>query len=149
VRYRRPKSGESWPSPVCAEEVAQAYADWFREYDFTADAPWAHFVTLTFRHRIHPEQAAKQFDRFLGGCTRGGVHRVRWARATERQGRGVIHFHLLLSAVPGAAPFDLVRLWKRLGGGYADVSPYDPARGAAWYLTKALARGGEIDVGGF
>lgn len=156
MRYRRPKPSERWASNRDgiddgrqALQLREAWADYLRGYNDVSDAPWALFVTLTFREPVHAEQAGKRFDRFLDGCTRGGRDRVRWVRATERQARGVIHFHLLLSAVPSAAPFGLVRLWKRLGGGYADIKLYDPARGAAWYIAKAIVEGGDIDVGGF
>jgi hypothetical protein len=129
-------------------ELCDAYADWLRRWDRVPDRPWALFVTLTFLERIHPEQAARRFGRFLDGCVRGG-RPVRWARATELQARGAIHYHALLPDVSGASPFDLVRLWKRVGGGSADVRDYDASRGAAWYLAKTVARGGEIDFGGF
>jgi hypothetical protein len=36
-------------------------------------------------------------------------------------------------------------LWR---WGYSWIEPYEPGRGANYYLGKYLAKGGEIDVGG-
>src|SRR5262245_53721606 len=127
MKYRRPRPSESRPSygdrgdGSGASDLRSAWADFIRQADHAPERPWAHFVTLTFPLPVHPEQAVRRFDGFILACTRGGADPVRWVRATERQRRGVLHFHVLMSAVRAARPFDLVRWWKRLGGGYADV----------------------------
>lgn len=73
---------------------------------------------------------------------------VIWARGLEYQKRGVIHFHALVGRVPEkVGRFDYMKRWEMLAG-YARIFPYDPAKGARYYLGKYVAKGGEIDVGG-
>lgn len=70
-----------------------------------------------------------------------------WAvRASEYQKRGVLHYHVLMGGgVRTLRRLSWGDLWQEIGGGFAQVLPYDRNRGAVQYLTKYAVKGGEID----
>jgi hypothetical protein len=102
---------------------------------------------LTFVSPIHPEQAVKRWGRWITALGRHPSRRpkltpVIWARGDELQSRGVLHFHALIGNALGVSHFVGLRLWERLGGGFARISPYDRSRLGALYLAK----GGEVEL---
>lgn len=140
-----------------ARDRAQLVDAWAAFLD--ALGPWDWFATLTFRDDTHPEAAAKRFAVWVCklNCELYGNRwwkrrrGVRWARALERQRRGVVHFHALLGANRLA---ELRRLWwmdrwEELAG-YARIerprSHVAVRRYCGKYVVKAGA--GEIDLGG-
>ncbi len=109
--------------------------------EFLRPHPWAWFVTLTFADPVHPEQANKRFRRWIAAlerhpdrCAHGPIV---WARGDERQRRQVVHFHALLAGVEKIQIFAAINLWRRIGGGWARIEPYDPSRGGEFYIAKS------------
>lgn len=121
--------------------VQRAWGTWL--FDF----PWEQFVTLTFRQAIHPEQAHKRLLRWLNALdhdpSRDKHQPVIWTCGEERQGRGVIHYHLLVAGVAGIKVEVAISLWTRIGGGWIDLRPYNRQLGAAYYIAK----GGHVELG--
>jgi hypothetical protein len=119
--------------------------------------PWDWFTTNTFREEIHPESAGKVWNKWLHQLNReifGSRYWNRpndgviWARGLEYQRRGVIHFHGLIGRVPElTAPLVWMDKWNDLAG-FARIFPYDPGKGARFYLSKYVLKGGQIDLGG-
>jgi hypothetical protein len=115
--------------------------------------PWDWFITLTFKDPVHPEQARKYFDRWL---TRLDLERrllgffdqvdgLVWARGIERQQRGVLHFHVLLSNV-GELRYRVARdHWPH---GFVWVQRIRRVEDVTAYLAKYVAKGGEVDLDG-
>jgi hypothetical protein len=124
---------------------------------FTDRWPWSWFATNTFREETHPEAAGKVWDLFIHKLNREifGVRYtnragegVIWVRGLEYQRRRVIHFHALIGRVPDfVRRLDWVDEWNDLAG-FARIFPYDPAKGARFYLSKYVLKGGQIDLGG-
>ena len=123
---------------------------------FLCSHTWQSFVTHTFADNIHPEAAHNIYRRWIRHVELLTDGPLRWARATEYQKRGVLHYH---SLIDGWLPLDRITggevierreavkaLWMDLGGGFSSVDPYTPAR--AIYCTKYVVKGGEIDLGG-
>jgi hypothetical protein len=130
--------------------------------------PWDLFGTHTFRGDVHPDTAARTFNKFISILNRELYgprwykhgDGIRWVRAMERQTRGVIHFHSMLadshlvefyeaSLQGGGARRSnaLNERWNSLAG-YARIEPIRSQEAVTHYLTKYVAKGGEIDVGG-
>jgi hypothetical protein len=130
--------------------------------------PWDLFGTHTFRGDVHLDAAARIFDRFISILNRELYgprwykhgDGICWVRAMERQTRGVIHFHSMLAdsrlvefyeaRVQGESarrPNALNETWNSLAG-YARIEPIRSQEAVTHYLTKYVAKGGEIDVGG-
>ncbi len=119
---------------------------------------WDWFVTLTFKEAPHPEQADKLFRVFVSKLNRKlyGVrwakHRkgVRWARATEFQRRGAIHFHALMGGDGLATERRLfwMDVWHGLGGaaGFARIEVPESQGAVLGYCSKYVAKGGSIDL---
>jgi hypothetical protein len=121
---------------------------------------WEWFVTLTFKDSVHPEAADKKWRlwvrrldmHLVGGEAirrypdRGCV----WVRGLEWQKRGVAHFHALMSYVGGldqlAGRFEWAGEWRAIAGGFAKVMPCRNQEEARRYVSKYVAKGGEVDV---
>jgi len=116
-------------------------------HDFLYRYAWTWFVTLTFGSAIHPEQASKRWVRWVDALQRHPSRRpkltpVIWARGDELQARGVLHFHSLVGNVLGVPEFAGLRLWERLGGGFARIALYDRSRLGSLYIAK----GGDVEL---
>lgn len=73
-----------------------------------------------------------------------------WARGTEFQRRGTIHFHALIGRVPRDIDrFKYMQIWFMLGG-IARIFKYEEGKGAEFYMSKSTYawKRGEIDLGG-
>lgn len=130
---------------------------------------WAWYGHFTFRdipdqytglkRHVHPETALKVWDKFIHTLNRHvfGVrywkrkHQgVVWARGTELQIRGAIHFHALVGGVPPhIRRLDYLDYWNEMAG-FARIYEYEQGRGAESYLSKSAYawKRGDIDLGG-
>jgi len=107
-------------------------------------------VTLTFAAAVHPEQADKRFQSWVRDLRKRERRGVRWVRTLESQERQVLHIHALFwfGGREEARRLIVMHRWEEIGQGYARIFPYNPQRGAAYYLGKDITNGGEIDLGG-
>ncbi len=134
------------------DDLIDAYAEFIELL-----GPWDWYATLTFREPVHPEQAARRFQRWIRVLNQevyGRRFRERgqgcwWVRALEMQKRDVVHFHALIGGV-GNKPRRLsyMDLWNEENG-YARIYPYDPLAGARYYCAKYVLKEstkGELDV---
>jgi hypothetical protein len=121
--------------------LSEQWGDWL-----SGLAPWEWYLTLTFRDSIHPEQADRNWQRYLKQLQIVTHRKLQWARALEYQRRGVIHFHALAAGGLDRLPYNMARqLWPH---GYSWIERYIPDRGATHYLGKYVSKGGEVDIGG-
>ena len=143
---------------------------------------WDWFATLTFASEVRPDRADRMWNRWIHRLNRRlfGVRYHRsgagcvWARASEHQRRGALHFHALLGSADSKLrgqgsrgrttamadwesdgrwrdPSPVPRSYRR--NGMARIDPFDSGRNAAAYAAKATAaryagRGGQVDFGG-
>ena len=123
----------------------RALGEWF-----SGDFIWHHFVTLTFAPRQREENwlvrrsrrgrqessetgahnELRRWIRRLEKCAQRGVG---WVAALERGAAGRLHFHVLTAHTQHLTSRALVKAWHC---GRADASPYDPTKGASYYLAK-------------
>ena len=119
---------------------------------------WDWFGHLTFRDEKHPEAAEKIFGKWVHDINRrvfGSRYwnrkdrdGVLWARGTEMQKRGVIHYHFLMSRISGEVKrLVMMDAWDKLAG-FARIYPFEAAKGGETYVVKYAAKGGEIEFGG-
>jgi hypothetical protein len=119
------------------------------------------FCTFTFTDSVHPERAAKLFRLFIRRLNRHlygshyerkGRHGIFWVLAWEYQQRGVLHFHALLGDVEDlnarARRLDWMDRWLALGApaGFARIEAIDSQDAVRDYVTKYVAKGGQIDL---
>lgn len=122
--------------------------DLWPEYGrFLTTRAWDWFGTFTFAVWIHPDQAARRYDRWARQLQKANGGEMEHARAMEWQKRGVVHFHALISNVSK----DIARAawmteWEDIGQGFARIYDYNPDQGAAYYLGKYVTKGGEMDL---
>lgn len=141
-------------APASNYHLPQVWADYLNSFN-----PWSWYGHLTFRGYPHPETACKTYDlwvhklnRYLFGCKywKHAEKGITWARGTELQRRGSIHFHLIAGRIPGDVNrFHWMDEWFKLGG-ISRLYPYKVSKGAEYYLAKSTYawKRGEVDLGG-
>lgn len=124
---------------------------------------WAWFATFTFKDAVHPEAADKKFrywtgrvaEFYLGSRWRRGslsAKRPVWVRGLEWQRREVLHYHALIGNLPREYVSSSWRtfFWeywvKGMDEGFARVDPCNCRDEVYSYLSKYVAKGGEIDI---
>lgn len=130
---------------------------------FLAPYEWQWFATFTFREAIHPEAADKKFRywvRLLNERNVGHAHWrpnkrhliAQWCRGLEWQKRDVLHYHALIANLP---PFGSDRAerehwaatWAGLDhSGFAYIKPVAETGGVVGYVSKYVAKGGQVDL---
>lgn len=135
-------------------QLPQAWSDYLNTFN-----PWSWYGHFTFRDYPHPETACKTWDFFIHklnrsifGCRyyRRSQSGVTWARGTELQRRGVVHFHAILGRIPDEVKrMFWLDMWYALGG-ICRIVRYELNRGAEYYMSKSTYawKRGEIDVSG-
>jgi hypothetical protein len=138
--------GQRWARAVrdhadlLARQAAIATGSYLAKYT------WSHLGHSTFPGRTHPESADKAFRRWIRTLERLETRffpdlPAVWARGTEFQQRGTLHFHFLLGNLEGVPSFYAMKLWEKFTRGHARIESYDPRRGGAFYVAK----GGDVD----
>jgi hypothetical protein len=122
-------------------EAWQAYADWFE------GLPWEWFCTFTMPLGERVGTLLRVHKRWSKVMHRENRRQLRQVVAIEYQRNGTPHLHVLAH---GIRP-DLVgeckgamRIWERVGGGYARIWPYCGKGGAAGYCAKYVTKDGEL-----
>lgn len=117
--------------------------DWISNisYNKTAQEKFARQQYLIWMRRLNESIYGRRFrEHGLGVDNTYGM---------EFQRRGVIHLHALLRGIPDAVSMIewAVKWWhQHPNSGYSTIEAYDPKRGAAWYLAKYIAKGGQVDL---
>jgi hypothetical protein len=112
-----------------ALEVRRAWGNWLSGF------LWHHFATLTFPEQPSPAAAIGHLRTSRRWLEQRAQERVCWFYALERGAAGLLHLHVLLSGTGRLPPASVAAAWPR---GRADVSIYDPKRGATYYVSKAI-----------
>jgi hypothetical protein len=106
--------------------------------DDLAGYEWHHFVSLTTRAPVPVPRLLREFEqRWVRKLARAAQRPLAWFLAIEGTAAGWPHLHALIYGTRGLAVRQLERAWPL---GNTRVYVYDPARGAAWYVVKHLAR---------
>ncbi len=118
--------------------VRATWAEWLQAFE------WSHYCTLTFRLPTSVEGARREFQWFVRGLEHRAYNRVEWASVIEISPGDLIHLHALVGQTDHLTVARVEQAWR---SGITRIRRYDPRRGAARYMTKAINnRGIEIDV---
>jgi hypothetical protein len=135
----------SWKNSL-GQRLQQAWVDWIPT---KFDPEW--LCHLTFKNCLHPEQADKYWFRWVNIINHGVYGKrykegVPWLRGKEWQKRGAIHFHAIIGGgVRVLSRMYYKELWYAKYGN-ARIYEYDPKKGGLEYITKYIAKGGELDL---
>jgi hypothetical protein len=136
-------------------EISQQWAEYLDNPSFD----WSWYGHYTFRGYPHIESARKAWDVYIHELNRkifGWYYwkdkskGVPWARGTEYQNRGAVHFHAIIGGIPECVRrFDSMERWYGMAG-ICRIYPYERGRGAEFYMSKSSYawKKGEIDLGG-
>ena len=118
---------------------------------------WQWYTTHTFRDQPHPESANKTFRKWLHMLNRKAFsvkyHKrgqgVVWLRGKEpHKLRETFHYHALIGGfnpMKVGSQFEWMDKWNKLAG-FARIFPYERQKGARFYISKYVSKGGEMDV---
>ena len=120
-----------------SEELREQYGKWL------ASLTWDTFGMYTFRERRTVARAGELFTRFLERPRISeGMRMVVWGAEPHPGGHGG-HVHALIRWHPWLEKrreaLEHFETWRRRRG-YCGSAKYDPARGAAHYLTKYVLK---------
>lgn len=103
-----------------------------------APLDWHHAVDLTFEFERSEPTMVRHFDNYRRRLENIAGQRVTWFRISEKgPNGGRMHIHALLSGTRGVSTRAIQRRWML---GFTRVREYDPALGAAYYLTEEVNR---------
>ena len=139
---------------VNRHELPQAYAEMLSQ-PILADQ-WSWYGHFTHKDYPHPEAFDKLWKRWLApinieayGSRYYKLNRgVTWARASERQARGSLHYHALIGDIPSWVDKSYhYKRWEEMSG-FCRIHTYEKDKGAEYYMSKdAYAwKQGEVDL---
>jgi hypothetical protein len=107
------------------------------------EVPWDWFTTHTFKADYVSRKAADRswYTWFDAVRTTASYHELQpyYFRVEEYQDRGTLHYHALIGDVGELRRLLFKDAWEM--DGFARVLPYDPGRGANFYVGKYLVKG--------
>lgn len=126
---------------VVPADLRQTWGDWLSE-----EWKWDWWCTMTFRDPMGPKGAHTRWVKWVRWLRSAVGHRVYYVRARETgPDSDRVHYHALIMGVGEANRMAARAMWERIAG-FAQIWPYDPDKGATYYLTKYLVKeGSEID----
>ena len=127
---------------------------------FLSQWDWQWFATLTFRDYVYAEGELlqKQWKYFIAQMSKDAYgrrwrkkakkgHGIIWTCASERQRRGVLHYHALFGNVGGMRRLTWMDHWNRIAG-FAKITTVQSKPSVNTYCAKYVIKGGRIDMGG-
>jgi len=147
-------------------QVADKYEPWYWYLSLTfKNFVYQEYAIRQFKRFIRLMNEGIFGKRFRGnGKGDSKCRGVSWLNAIEWQRRGVLHFHALVGgesfklSTPGYPPMSGYKdIWqyglKKKSGkykfrpnGFAKIVEYDSKKGAKYYLSKYVTKGGELDI---
>jgi len=113
---------------------------------FLAAHEWCLYCHLTFPSRSRKVSANRSFDVWIHDLNRRmfghrywkrGIVGISWARGSERQERGDVHFHALLGNCKIITPEHAEERWKKITkGGNAKIEIFDASKKGIEYIVK-------------
>jgi len=100
---------------------------------------WDWFTTLTFRYPPTTYTALRKVNDWLITLQRDINRYVGYYITQEKGMLGTVHFHLLMGNLDGVNRKKYWKLWF-IRNGAARILPYDPKKGACYYLTKYVIK---------
>jgi len=112
---------------------------------------WKHFVTLTFRKDVHPDEARYAWRQLLVELNRevAGLHYTNvvghcyfsYVLAMEYQKRQVAHFHVVCGS---SINYQKIHDFWGQKNGFANIQPIREVADCVEYVTKYMLKGGDI-----
>lgn len=103
------------------------------------------FITLTFAEIVDSWTAERAIQKFLDAvrhyAKRQGVKQIAYFWASEVQGRGALHYHLLILGLPFITKAQIVSWWSH---GFVDVRAVDDIGRAFRYIAKYCWKWGHL-----
>ena len=100
---------------------------------------WDWFATLTFNYPPRTYTAQSRVSRWLNTLQRQEKRKIGYYKGMEFTRLGIPHFHLLMGNLHGVRRDKYWEIWFRENG-RARILPYDPRKGAAFYISKYVVK---------
>ncbi|MFC1938849.1 hypothetical protein ACFLWM_01680 [Chloroflexota bacterium] len=107
--------------------------------EFLSQFPWDWYCILTFRNSISSRLAFKTFNRWKVQLKKAANRRIDYALFIEPTSLrdDIPHLHCLIYGVGKEKPYIWEQHWFVLAG-LAQIRPYNPDLGAAFYLGQKM-----------
>jgi len=138
---------EAWDSRVVRKDLRKTWSEWL------SMRQWRVFLTLTFRDETYPETAMRLLYRLIRKlneevvCLRYinyvGHSYFSYVASIEYQKRDVIHFHVLIDR---PVNFEAIHTYWNKWAGFAKVELVKQNENAVYYVTKYIAKCGEMGL---
>ncbi len=123
-------SGESF-ADVTSDQLPEAWGG------FLHQRAWDHVATLTFRHSLLVDAAIHEFLTWIRRLSKSTQGPIPWFCALERGAAGWLHHHALTAGTASLTVEKMCQMWWTRGG-ISKIEVFDPARRAAWYVSKGV-----------
>lgn len=100
---------------------------------------WDWFTTLTFVNPPTTYTAGNRVNRWITTLQKQEKRKIGYYITQEKTKLGCPHFHLLMGNLTGVSRKKYWKLWFKKNGA-ARILPYDPKKGACYYLTKYVIK---------
>lgn len=115
-------------------ELTEAWGEWLGKW------PWQLWSTLTFKQEQSHNSATRAFRNFAQWLQKDSPS-AGWFCAHEIGDYGRLHLHALLGGLGPHVSVNMLWRWWFDRYGRAQLLPYDPTRGAAFYISKYVVKG--------
>ncbi len=115
---------------LSGKALQEEYGAWLERF------AWDFFATLTYRDEPKMPTAQRRFHAWTRVLERRGLGSVSWFAVFEYGGAEQLHAHALLGGGAMLSAFDLRDAWRH---GLSHAVRYNPKKGAARYIAKAVA----------
>ena len=110
--------------------------------DFLRSLPWQWHATLNIPKRVPIEQIPQLWQGLIEAMESDRERQsdlpAIWIYSLEQRPRTAIH--ALVARIAGVPYSHAIRTWKRVGGGWAHVTEYNPALGGHYRLARNEVR---------
>jgi hypothetical protein len=117
-----------------SDRIWGAWGPFLHQFD------WDHVATLTFRHSPSVDAAIREFLNWIRRLSKRTQCAIPWFCALERGHSGWLHHHVLMAGTASLTVETMRETWWT-SGGISKIEVFDPARGAAWYVSKGVPGG--------
>ena len=132
MRFSREQGpGLNSNSRTMSLRMASSYGSFFTQFDF------AWYLSLTYATECSEGAARAKFRQYALDLERAAGTLIFWFCVDEIGVFGRFHQHALIGNVQHLSRATWERRWRY---GHARILSYDPGRGAAYYVTKHIAR---------
>lgn len=122
-------------------DEGEVHVPLFKEYgEMIGKSDPSHYLIFTSRSYLTCKEAWRKFNRWKRAIAKAMRRKIEYLFIYDRQHRDEPHIHAFLVGAEGMDTVRWANRWKEMVGKVKKLVPYDPNKGARFYLGKKLLR---------